>query len=298
MSEFDPAALQILGVSFDEESILIEEDLKHIADEAARRQCAALKLASRIIGIATANSAELDDAGVLRSMSEFMTRLSTLRHVALSVIGADKNSTEFPAVFNAVTNAMLDVVTEEWKWGQLAPGESRKLPPNLIANLIDMTVAAQPYRFDKNTVGIETALARRLCLMEAIPRLHGLVNLFDYYQKTPDVMVERLMRSVVENAEFHAELLVKASAPLLEEGVILSRVYGISTSLMCEVYKAAAYRDVMHLRSMPDLDRSIVIAQYEHLGGMKYDHILDDHQVAMERSIDTANLILESRQKS
>lgn len=298
MSEFDPAALQILGVSFDEESILIEKDLQHIADEAARRQCAALKLASRIIGIATANSAELDDAGVLHSMSEFMTRLSTLRHVALSVIGADKNSTEFPAVFNAVTNAMLDVVTEEWKWGQLAPGESRKLPPNLIANLIDMTVAAQPYRFDKNTVGIETALARRLCLMEAIPRLHGLVNLFDYYQKTPDVMVERLMRSVVENAEFHTELLVKASAPLLEEGVILSRVYGISTSLMCEVYKAAAYRDVMHLQSMPDLDRSIVIAQYEHLGGMKYDHILDDHQVAMERSIDTANIILESRQKS
>lgn len=298
MSEFDPSALQIFGVSFDEESILIEEDLKHIADESARRQCGALKLAARIVGIATANSAELDDAGVLRSMSEVMTRLSSLRHVALSIIGADKNSTDFPAVFNAVTNAMLDVVTEEWKWGQLAPGESRKLPPNLIAKLIDMAVTAQPYRFDKNTVGIETALARRLCLMEAIPRLHGLVNLFDYYQKTPDVMVERLMRSVVENAEFHTELLVKASAPLLEEGVILSRVYGISTSLMCEVYKAAAYRDVMHLRSMPELDRSIVIAQYEHLGGMKYDHILDDHQVAMERSIDTANLILESRQKS
>jgi len=48
---------------------------------------------------------------------------------------------------------------------------------------------------------------------------------------------------------------------------------------------------------MPELDRSVVIAQYEHLGGMKYDHVLDGHRAAMDRMLDTANLILESRQR-
>lgn len=74
-------------------------------------------------------------------------------------------------------------------------------------------------------------------------------------------------------------------------------MYGVSVGLMCEVYKAAAYRDVLRLREMPELDRSVVIAQYEHLGGMKYDHVLDGHRAAMDRMLDTANLILESRQR-
>ncbi len=299
MSGFDPAALQSLGSALDDDSTIVEVDadeLRRVAGADVRRRCAGLKLASRIVGLATATSAELDDAALLRSMDEIMQRLSSLRQIGLAVVGADKDSRDFPAVFNAVTSAMLDVVTEEWKWRRVDPDKARLLPSGMIVKLLDATVQMQPERFERDSAGVDLATARRLCVLEAIPKLYGLANLFDYYQANLNAMVGRLLGAVVDQAELHSSLLASASATFAEQA-ILQRMYGVSVGLMCEVYKAAAYRDVLQLREMPELDRSIVIAQYERLGGMKYDHVLDGHRAAMNRMLDTANLILEARQK-
>lgn len=296
MSGFDPAALQSLDASLDDDNAIVEVDadeLRRVASAEVRRRCAGLKLASRIVGLATATSAELDDEELLRRMTFVMRRLSLLRQVGLAVVGADKDSPDFPSVFNAVTSAMLDVVTEEWKWRRVDPDKSRLLPPGMIARLLDATVKMQPERFERDSAGVDMATVRRLCVLKAIPKLYGLVNLFDYYQTNLDAMVGRLLRAVVEQAEMHASLL----APAFAEQAVLQRMYGVSVGLMCEVYKAAAYRDVLRLREMPELDRSVVIAQYEHLGGMKYDHVLGGHRAAMDRMLDTVNLILESRQR-
>ncbi len=300
MSGFDAAALQSLGASLDDDSEIVEVDedeLRRVAGADVRRRCAGLKLASRIVGLATATSAEMDDGELLRCMTEVMQRLSALRQVGLAVVGADKDSPDFPAVFNVVTSAMLDVVTEEWKWRRVDPDKARLLPPGILAKLLDATIKMQPERFERESAGVDMATVRRLCVLELVPKLYGLINLFDYYQKTPDAMVGTLLRAVVEQAEMHASLLLSAAAPAFAEQAILQRMYGVSVGLMCEVYKASAYRDVLRLREMPELDRAVVIAQYEHLGGMKYDHILDAHRTAMDRMLDTANLILESRQK-
>lgn len=115
---FDPAALQSLGASLDDDSAVVEiddDDLRRISEPELRRRCAGLKLAARIVGMATANSATLDDQSVLRGISGVMQRLSSLRHVALTLVGADRKSPDFQAVFNAVTNAALGILTEEWK---------------------------------------------------------------------------------------------------------------------------------------------------------------------------------------
>ncbi|WP_240533850.1 hypothetical protein [Aeromonas veronii] len=64
MSGFDPAALQSLDASLDDDSAIVEVDadeLRRVAGAEVRRRCAGLKLASRIVGLATATSAELDD---------------------------------------------------------------------------------------------------------------------------------------------------------------------------------------------------------------------------------------------
>jgi hypothetical protein len=301
VSGFDPAALQSLDASLDDDSEVVEveaDELRRVAGAEVRRRCEGLKLASRIIGFATAASAELDDEEILNSMTEIMLRLSSLRHVGLALVGVDKDSPDFPSVFNAVTSAMLDVVTEEWKWRRIDPDKSRLLPSGLIARLLDAIIKMQPERFEHHSAGVDMATARRLCVLEAIPKLYSLVNLFDYYQTNPDAMVDRLLRAVVEQAEMHASTIASAAAPAFAKQAVLQRMYGVSVGLMCEVYKAAAYRDVLRLREMPELDRSVVIAQYEHLGGMKYDHVLDGHRAAMDRMLDTANIILESRQRS
>lgn len=300
MSGFDLAALQALGASLDDDSEIIEVDddeLRRIAGADVRRRCAGLKLAARIVGLATATGVEANDDEVLRCMTELMQRLTALRQVGLAVVGADRDTPDFPSVFNCVTSVMLDVVTEEWKWRRIDPERARLLSPGVLAKLLDATIKMQPERFERESAGVDMATVRRLCVLELCPKLYGLVNLFDYYQKNPDAMVGTLLRAVVEQAEMHASLLSSAAAPAFAEQAILQRMYGVSVGLMCEVYKASAYRDVSRLREMPELDRAVVIAQYEHLGGMKYDHILDAHRAAMDRMLDTANLILESRQK-
>ncbi len=296
---FDPALLHSLGASLDDESSVVEVDdgeLRQVAEVDLRRRCASLKLASRIVGLATAASAELNDNELLGAMESTMRRLALLRQAGLVVVGVDKASPDFSAVFNAVTSAMLDVVTEEWKWRQVADN-TRLLSPGVIAKLLDSVIRMQPERFERVSSGLDMATVRRLSVLSVMPKLYGLVNFFDYYQKDTDAMTERLLRAVVEQAEIHANVLIAAAAPVFAEQAVLQRMYGVSAGLMCEVYKSSAYRDVFRLREMPELERSVVIAQYERLGGMKYDHVLNGHRESMDRMLDTVGLILESRQR-
>ena len=298
---FDPVALHNLSASLDDDSSVVEVDedeLRRIGSAEARRRCGSLKLAARIIGLATASSVEASDAEVLQSMEVILARLSSLRDVGLSVVGADRSSQDFPAVFNAVTSAMLDVVTEEWKWGRLASGGVRTLSGELVEKLLDGAVRVSPERFDPVQAGVEISTVRRLAVLEALPALYGLVNMFDYFQARPQKMVERLLGSVVQLAEFHAGLMTDHALPEFARRSILQRMYGVSVGLMCEVFKAEAVVDVARLRDLTPDDRSFAIAQYERLGGMQFDHVLARHREVMDRMLDTANLILESRQKS
>lgn len=298
---FDPAALHNMSASLDDDSSVVEvdqEELRRIGNAEARRRCGSLKLAARIVGVATASGVDVSDAEILQSMQTILARLSSLRDIGLSVVKADRSSQDFPAIFNSVTSAMLDVVTEEWKWGRLPDGGVRALSGELVEKLLEGAVKISPERFDPAQVGLELSTVRRLAVLEALPKLYGLVNMFDYFQASPQKMVQRLLSSVVQLAEFHAGLMTDEALPEFARCSILQRMYGVSAGLMCEVFKAEAVVDVTRLRDLAPDDRSFAVAQYERLGGMQFDHVLARHREVMDRMLDTANLILESRQKS
>lgn len=297
---FDPAVLHNMAAGLDDDSSVVEvdqEELRRVGSTEARRRCGSLKLAARIVGLATASGVDVSDAEVLQSMETILARLSSLRDIGLSVVEADRRSQDFPAIYNSVTSAMLDVVTEEWKWGRLPSGGGRVLSGELVKKLLDGVVKISPERFDPAQVGVDLSTVRRLAVLEALPKLYGLVNMFDYFQANPQKMVQRLLASVVQLAEFHAGLMTDDALPDLAQRSILQRMYGVSAGLMCEVFKAEAVADVARLRELPPDDRSFEVAQYERLGGMQFDHVLARHREVMDRMLDTANLILESRQK-
>lgn len=302
MIGFDPVALQNMGSSLVDDSVIVDVDadeLRRVASADVRRRCAGLKLASRIVGIATAASAELDDDALLRSIQEVVDRLAALRRAGLSIVAVDNDSPNFPSVFNAITSIMLDVVTEEWKWRRVDPDNTHVLSPAVISKIFNDVINIQPEQFGLNSVDdIDLVTARRLCVMEAIPKLHGLVNIFDYYQKNREKVVYCLLKAVVNEAEMCAETYSPPTNPKVTGLAVFQRIYGICVGLMCEVYKSAAYRDVSRLRGMQELERSIVIAQYERLDGMPYDHVILEYKSAMCRMIDTTNLILGLRQMS
>jgi hypothetical protein len=192
----------------------------------------------------------------------------------------------------------LDVATEEWKWAQLAPSKSRQLSGPVMQRIFEQVVSHQ-------AVGVmagypetpELYLARKLSALEVVPKILGLVNLFDYFQADHEVLLQRLLSATVTEAERHAAVLMPPNAIAFTQQSVLQRLYGVSAGLMCEVYKHQAALDVSRLQSMASLDRSMKIAQYERLGGMSYDHVIEAHARTLERASEMSELIIESQKR-
>lgn len=302
MGNFDPQALYGLDQSLDDDSNIVQVDddeVRRIAAAETRRRCAGIKLAARVVGMATAMSGDLTDAELLRSLESVMERVAAIRRSALSLLGVRPDAVDFAPAFNALTNAALDAVTEEWKWARLAPGHSRVLSAAVLMRLFEQAVGNQVADVVADGYGDvpDLALSRKLCMMEALPKVFSLVNLFDYYQADHDVMVQRLLKAVVDEAERRAEEVTPPGAITFTRQAVLQRMYGVSTGLMCEVYKHHASQDVVHLRTMAALDRSIMIARYERLGGMSYDHVIEAHAQTLKRVSEMSELITESQKR-
>ena len=303
MSNFDPQALYGLDQSLDDDSSVVQvddEEVRRISATETRRRCAGIKLASRVVGMAAAMSAELTDTELLRSLDSVMQRVAVIRQMAMGQLGIHQGTEDFVPAFNALTNAALDAVTEEWKWARLAPGSSRTLSAQVLSRLFEQAINNQmpAMMLDDYGGAPNLDLARKLCTLEALPKIWGLVNLFDYYQAADhEGMVQRLLKAVVAAAERQAERLTPAGAVTFTRQAVLERLYGVSVGLMCEVYKHCASQDVLHLRSMTELDRSVMISQYERLGGMSYDHVIEAHSLALERVSEMSELIIESQKR-
>lgn len=292
--KFNPAVFAGLNSSLGDDSELVpagEDELRRIAGADVRRKCAGIKLASRIVGMATGRDG-LDDAEVLRSMELLVSRMNALRRTALKIVGVERDSPDFAAAFNVITGVVMDVLTEEWKWSKLDEN-GKPLPVEALGKLLEMAVGHGPMYLPSDDSG-DLKTTRRLCVLEAIPKVWGVVNMFDYYQPQREQMVSRLVRAISEQAEVHAGILYSDASPSFAIRAIVQRMYVVSTGLMCEVYKDAAATDVARLQAMPDLDRAVHLMGVEKTG-LKFDHIIKRHRAVMNRALDTTKLILEAQ---
>lgn len=296
--KFDPSALSSVEASLDSESTVValgDDELRRIHGPDLRRKSAGVKLAARIVGMAMAGQDGLDDASVLASMESLLGRMGALRKSVVAVIGAGRSDSDFPAVFNCATNVALDLLTEEWKWAHVGKAV-KPLPPAVLSKLLERAAGEGPI-FDEDTAEVfDLDTVRRLCILEAMPKLWNVSNFFDYYQPSREAMVGRLARAVADRAEENAHALCSNTTPTFAQRAIVQRAYAASAGLMCEVYKQAAVDDVRELRSMPELDRAVLLQQYAQ-SGMRYEHIIARHKAVMERAMDTTNLIIEAQRE-
>ena len=295
MSSFNPSALANVGMSLGDEGELVraaEDELRRIAGSEVRRKCAAIKMASRIVGMAAAERASVSDASVLKSMEGLLTKLTVLRRNALTALGVQRESADYTPAFNAVTAVVMDMLTEEWKWARTGV-RGPSLEVGALDKLLEMAIAHGPMYLPADDSGDLTTM-RRICVLEAAPKMWGLVNMFDYYQPQREPMVARLLRSVSEQAEAHAGLLYSDASPTFAIRAIVQRMYSVSVGLMCEAYKEMASKDVERLRAMPELDRSVELLGVER-HGLPFDHIIKRHRELMDRTLDTTKLILEAQ---
>lgn len=306
---FNPAALQGLDASFgDDDATLVaasDEEIKRVAGADLRRKLAALKLAPRIVGMAMvqrgvsrtagkdrAPSEMIGDADVLSTMRALLARLGSARKLALDAVGVGRESGDFAAAFNSSTSTVMDVLTEEWKCATLGGQAAIPFPLEHLGELLRDAVGNGPMYLDEDDSG-DLKTVRRLCVLESLPKLWAVANMWDYFQPERERLVARLARAVSEQAEAHAVVLYADATPSFAVRAIVQRMYATSAALMCEVYKESATGDVSRLRSMSEMDRSVLLARYE-ATGMDYDHVIQRHRAVMDRALDTTRLILES----
>lgn len=296
--KFDPSSLASIEASLDSESTIVavgDDDLRRIHGSEVRRKVAGLRLGARIVGMAMTERGELDDSGLLQSMQSTLDRMGALRKAVLAAIRTGRDDSDFSMVFNCATNIAIDLLVEEWKWSRL--GQTIKpLAPEVLVQLLDSAAVEGPVFDEAESDAVDLGALRRLCIIESMPKLWTVTNIFHYYQPSREAMVARLARAVADRAEDQVLSLCGDTSPTFGQRAIIQRAYAASAGLMCEVYKQAAADDVRELRSMPELDRSVVLQQYEAIG-MKYDHIITRHKAVMERAMDTTNLILEAQRE-
>lgn len=291
---FNPAALMGLGAAINDDCEVVavsDDEMRRISGAEVRRKCAGIKLAARIIGMASAGRDGVDDQQVLLRMQALTARMAALRKEALTAVDVARDSPDYKAAYNVVTDVVMDVLTEEWKWTQLGADVKPLLIPQ-IGKLLEIAANSGPEFVGDADPG-DLALCRRLCILETAPKIWGVVNMFDYFQKSRENMVAEIVRAVSAQAERHASTLYSETTPSFAVKAIVQRLYSVSAGLMCEVYKDLAARDVSVLRALPDMDRSVVMIQYEQ-AGMKYEHIITRHRAVMERTLDTTHMILEA----
>lgn len=290
MGAFDPSGLQVMKLS---ELDLAEMSAgESLVDGRLRERSASARLAAQIVTRAYAASADLGDENVLAGMSEVLKRHALVRQACLRLVAVEEDSEDFGAAVAAASAIALDVIADEFKWRQIG-ARDKELPVALLSRLIEAVSAGQPALFARASEQLDDAAIRRIAVLQAAPAMLGLVNLFDYYTADRDAMVARLIYAVASQAEFHSGEMDGASG--FARTLALKRIYGISTSVMVEVYKGCAYRDVGKLRDLQDLDRSMRIAHYERIGGMDFGHVLAEHERVMSRTLEVCNVIVKAQ---
>lgn len=289
----DQSALHSIKYSYQVDTAYTEEvgDLGSIA-ESIRAKCSSLKMASRIIGAVSTVGHDLSDEAIIQKIAELMARVSLFRDIALEIIEVTKETEGYFKIFNALTAIMIDVVTEEWKWQQLSQGDhtfSKGVVKAIFQEAISLSLPSYG-----STGANDLKVERKVAIMDSTARIYGLPNIFDYFQPDREKMLRRIIRSIVDEVNKYQPRLVNRKSSPRTHIAVLHRMFDVSTGLMCEIYKAHAKKDVEQLRAMPDLDRALLVAQYERLGSMRYDHILESHSKAMVKVMDTANALFQS----
>ena len=290
---FDPSAMQVVRLA---EADLGEgvadtaAQVNLIADSEVRQRCASAKLAAQIVTRAYRVSADLDEGQVLTGMADVLKRLAAVRQTCLSIAGVPEDHPDYGAAFSMCTAVALETVTEEFKWRQIG-GRTKELPMALFGRLIEAVSAKQPRLFPKSSGQLDLGAARKLATLHAAPVMMGLVNLFDFYVMDTEAMACRLVYAVAAQAEFHA---LQGVDGMTEYGqaLMIQRAYGVSVDVMAQVYNACARKAVEKLQDMQEIDRAFAIGNYERIGGMNYEHVLEEHDRVMRKTYEVCELIV------
>lgn len=277
--------------TYDSHEIVDDDFIDGIGDDELKVKCASLKLAGRIVGAASTLDKNLDDETLIEKISEMMERIALLRTVALDVLGTQRNKPGYPQIFNAMTTLMIDIVTEEWKWQQL--GRTERFSSSVVSAIFQEAIAVYE-RQEIVSASSDFKLTWKLAVLKSSTTLHSLPNIFDYFQAEVGKMVGILVAQVSSEVNKYLPRLVSKRTGIEVQLTVIDRLFEVSTGLLCEIYKAQAKKDIERLRRMPELDRSLLIAQYESSGSMKYDHILEMHREGMVKIMETANALYQS----
>lgn len=305
---FDPSLLYNANISFEERSEITLDELSQmkIKDENLRR-CFSLRVASRIVSLIYMQGALAPENNFIANMDKVTRRFSELFNSAFDFLKLNSRAEDFHYILPMMNNAVVDFLTTEYQC--LLSSTTPDSPPfsrlevSEVFDLLTTVLLTQKYEFityDENdhiiypdiSVLGDSQKIRKLSLMEATLKCHGLSNMFDYYQTDINAFVHGMVTVIAQVSEEQISRVWAMNEDIPPSFSMVYQYYQVCIGLFCEIYKRCAKNDVIELELKSPLDRNLVITRYMQGQGMPHEHIYDEFRKAIGQMADHTAFLL------
>ena len=292
---FDPsdeAVASMNSVAIDAPEDVIDEDLdvgtqvmRHVVDLRLVDQCVALKLVGKVMMALPGQMNQRDKAAfrrhTLTTLDHLLQRIERIRADALQTMSITPDSQDYPQVFNATTDAVLDLLAHERRLKHLHGDEAvGEQTVSILPTLIRHCQENFPKVRDRNrNEAMDASIAKTIAVLRCAPRVMELITYFDYFQKNVEGMHRKLWMKVVSQAEKVLGILADGQA--ITDGRLVLKVYRVVMDTLSSVYRFRAEKDVERLSRMSELGRSLEVTQFTLEEGIDYSHVLSEFEDTM-----------------
>lgn len=296
---FNPARLELLASELgdDSESVRIDEDaVKRIQSPELQRRLASIKMASRLVAIATATgslSKGITNESLINASRDFSDRIAYYMEMGMNALGVEKTDREYASARLSMSRIAVDWAFTEWQWASVFDRPIFPLTPTLLPSLLQAAAQHMPERYTPSDDDeLTLAMAKRIALLSCSVPLCAAHNYYDFFHKSPNDLLRIGLSAIAREAE---GMLVRINCMRetdYMQRALIQRCYNTSCGLFIESHKhVAALVDTEIMQLSPD-DQAAQALFWEGIGGMSFDRVLIQHKQAMAISLDmTANVL-------
>ncbi|MEA9392185.1 hypothetical protein SJI19_16800 [Acerihabitans sp. TG2] len=305
MDAFDPVLLFNSDLSFEEDKLYVMDELSQIrASEENMRRCFSLRIASRIVSLVLMQGVITPDNNFINAMDALTKRFSTLFNAAYDFLKIGAATDDHLYVVQMMNNAIIDLMTNEIRLKAagvevIKGGLNEKdlgdfMRSILISQKLDF-ISFSPsgeVGFSHESPLLSSDQVRRTALMSAAIKFTGLGNIFDYFYREFNVIIRFLINEVMDVTERQLKAVAKMNTAVPVSFAMVADYYNNNVGLMCEVYKRVAKDDVIKLKGMSDIDKSVLLSHYQ-TEGMSFTHIGKHYRAASKQVTDHVEFIMD-----
>lgn len=303
MDSFDPVLLFNTDYSFEEKSVYVLDELSQVrALEDNMRRCFSLRIASRIVALIQMHGAVSDENNFISVMDKLTKRFSVLFNAAYDFLNIDSLHDDHIYVIQMMNNAIIDFMTNEYRLKAAGITTSKDFDERELNDFLKAILISQNKDFSSFSSNGEVEFVnasplltsdnvRRVSIASAVIKFAALGNIFDYFQPDFNSVIRYLLNELMLVTELQIKEVSQLNTAVPVSFAMVAEYYSNNAGLICEVYKRVAKEDVMKIKRMSSIDKSVLLSRYKQ-EGMAFMHIGSEYRKASKQVTDHIEFLM------